>query len=129
MSGKIYREWFQKAEEDFQAAVILSRKRNPPLLNLVCFHSQQAAEKYFKAYLSLKKILFPKTHDLILLKNFCVKKDNAFELIADLAISLNPYSVEFRYPGERATRGDAKRALSAVKEIRHFMLGKIKATD
>lgn len=126
MSAKLSREWIQKAEEDYQAALLLSLKRKPPLFNLVCFHSQQSAEKYLKSYLAFQNIPFPKTHDLILLKNLCVSKDGEFELLSDLAASLNPYSVAFRYPGERAMRSDAKRALARAKQIREFIRNKIK---
>lgn len=126
MSLKLSQEWASKAEEDYQAAVLLSRRRKRPLLNSVCFHSQQSAEKYLKAYLSLKKSRFPKTHDLILRKNLSAKHEGNFELLADLVISLNPYSVEFRYPGEQATRRDAKRALLATGEIREFVRNKLK---
>lgn len=59
-------------------------KRRPPLFNLVCFHSQQSAEKYLKSYLALKKIHFPKTHDLILLKNLRASQDGDFEFCADV---------------------------------------------
>lgn len=126
MSVKLSREWAQKAEEDYQAALFLSHKRKPLFLNAICFHSQQAAEKYLKAYLALKGISFPKTHDLVLLKKFCMEKDADFEFISDLIISLNPYSVEFRYPGEQATRQDMKIALAAVKEIRELIKRKLK---
>ncbi|MBW1960508.1 MAG: HEPN domain-containing protein [Deltaproteobacteria bacterium] len=30
----------------------------------VCFHAQQCAEKYLKAFLTFKNIDFPKTHDI-----------------------------------------------------------------
>lgn len=126
MSLKLCREWAAKAEEDYQAAISLSRKRTPPLLNSVCFHSQQSAEKYLKAYPSLKKAVFQKTHDLTLLKNLCAKSESGFEFPADLVISLNPYVVEFRYPGERASRRDAKEALAAAKEIREFVRKKLR---
>lgn len=122
MIQKLYQEWLKKAEEDYQVALVLSRKIKPSFLNSVCFHSQQAAEKYLKAYLVLNKVRFPKTHDLILLKNFCRNCESEFELISDLIMALNPYSVEFRYPGEDATRKDTKRALIIVEEIRKFIL-------
>lgn len=125
MSSKLSKEWIQKAEEDYQAALLLSRKKKPLLLNAVCFHSQQSAEKYLKAFLALKAVPFPKTHDLIILKNLATKHTSDFELLTDLVVSLNPYSVEFRYPGEQATRKDAKIALAAIKEIRSFMRGKL----
>lgn len=61
------REWLKKAEEDFAGALHLSRRRKKPLPDLVCFHCQQAAEKFLKAFLkTIKKIavfmrdLFPR---------------------------------------------------------------------
>jgi HEPN domain-containing protein len=75
---------------------------------------------------ALAKVSFPKTHDLIILKNLCVKCDGGFEWISDLAISLNPYAVEFRYPGETASPKDARRAFLAAKEIREFVRTKLK---
>ena len=126
MSGKLSREWAFKAEEDYQAALLLSRRKKKPLSNSVCFHCQQSTEKYLKSFLVLKRSRFPKTHDLILLKNLCVKCEGDFEFLADLVVSLNPYSVEFRYPGEQASRRDARHALSAAKEIRDFVRRKIK---
>ena len=126
MSVKLSREWAAKAEEDFEAARLLARNKKKRFLNSICFHCQQSAEKYLKCYLALKGIRFTKTHDLILLKNLCVKKDGSFELISDLAISLNPYAVEFRYPGEHASQKDARHALTAALEIREFVKKKLK---
>ena len=74
---------------------------------------------------SRRRFPVPKTHDLILLKNLCVRREGDFELIADLAVSLNPYAVEFRYPGDQANRRDAVRALRTIKEIREFVLEKL----
>ncbi|OGW81273.1 MAG: hypothetical protein A3G33_06770 [Omnitrophica bacterium RIFCSPLOWO2_12_FULL_44_17] len=126
MSSEIAREWREKAEEDYCAAIILSQTKRKHLFSSICFHSQQSVEKYLKAYLSREKISFPKTHDLILLKNLCSDEDGDFELVSDLIISLNPYSVEFRYPGERAMRRDAMGAIKALKEIREFVRRKIR---
>ena len=125
MSLKLSREWMVKADEDFQAAMLLSKKKKPALNNSVCFHSQQCAEKYLKAFLSLRRIYFPKTHDLILLNNLCVKVSGDFELISDLVMLLNPYSIEFRYPGEQATKNDAKKTLQQISEIRDFVHKKL----
>ena len=54
-------QWVHKAEQDLKAAEILFR-RKPPLLYPSCFHSQQAGEKYLKAFLTHNQIDFPKTH-------------------------------------------------------------------
>lgn len=122
MNDSLFREWMKKANEDYDIAVLLSRKKSPRFFDAICFHSQQSGEKYLKAYLALNKILFPKTHDLILLQKLCLKCDGGFEFIVDLASNLNPYAVAFRYPGDQADQRDAKRALSAAKGIREFVL-------
>ena len=44
-------EWLAKAEEDYSVAKGLLRRRKVPA-DSVCFHSQQAAEKYLKAVLA-----------------------------------------------------------------------------
>jgi HEPN domain-containing protein len=47
---KLTAEWVAKAEEDFSVAAGLLRRRKIPA-DSVCFHSQQCAEKFFKAVL------------------------------------------------------------------------------
>ncbi len=60
-------EWIYKAEEDYFTAVTLARQRRKTAPDNLCFSAQQCAEKYLKALLVLRKIPFPKTHDLIIL--------------------------------------------------------------
>ena len=58
------RQWVEKAEHDLiNAEYTLTLEKNCPL-DTVCFHAQQCAEKYLKAFLVQKSISFPKTHDL-----------------------------------------------------------------
>lgn len=126
MSVSLFHEWMKKAEEDFQVAVLLSNGKKRSFYDAICFHCQQAGEKYLKAYLALKKIPFQKTHDLNILKNLCAKNEGDFELISDLAISLNAYAVAFRYPGDHAEKRDVIAAMAAVKGIRDFVINKTK---
>ena len=58
-------EWITKSEQDYQTAVVMARKRKVPVPDVVGFHCQQCIEKYLKALLVLKKLDFPKTHDLL----------------------------------------------------------------
>jgi len=44
-------EWVDKAEGDLITARREYRARKSPNYDAVCFHAQQAAEKYLKAYL------------------------------------------------------------------------------
>ncbi len=58
---KLVQEWIAKAEQDLKAAEALLLGE-PPLTYPSCFHSQQAAEKYIKAFLTWHQVEFPKTH-------------------------------------------------------------------
>ena len=104
----------------------MARRRKAPTPNAVSFHCQQGAEKYLKAYLVQHNVIFPKTHDLLELHRLCLSVDPAFSLIGDLLDLLNPYSVEFRYPGEETTLEEAKATVKAMKEVRRFVRGLLK---
>jgi len=120
-NSKEVKEWFQKAEDDFEGAVYLSRRRKKPLPDLVCFHSQQAAEKYLKAFLINQKTTFPKTHDLLFLLDLARKSRPDLELHRELFEYLNPYSIQSRYPGEEATQEEARIAIKTIKKIKRIM--------
>ncbi len=57
-------EWVARAEDDLNtAAHTLKLGRECPT-GTVCFHAQQCAEKYLKAYLVSRAVPFPKTHEI-----------------------------------------------------------------
>jgi HEPN domain-containing protein len=110
-------EWIAKAEADYEGAVSLRRRRKA-LPDLVCFHCQQCAEKYLKAFLQDNAIPFPKTHvleDLLRLATASFPKMS--NLVSSLMI-LEDYSVKFRYPGVTATISEATDAMKAVRFVR-----------
>ena len=111
--------WVQKAEEDYAAAVALSRKRTPPLPDVVCFHAQQCIEKYLKALLVHHRIYFPKTHDVLALCELARPIAPTLELSKPALAYLKPYAVMFRYPDERATATEAR---VAVRHLHHLRL-------
>lgn len=129
MSKAYLQEWIDKAEEDYEVAITLVRKRKRPTPDAVCFHCQQCAEKYLKAFLVQCKVIFPKIHDLLELQKLCLTVDPTFELIGDLLDCLNPYSVEFRYPGEQAMVEEAEVAVKAMKTVRRFVRDKIELVE
>ena len=55
---RLLEQWLRKAETDLQAAQALL-SHAPPLLYPSCFHAQQAAEKYLKAFLTWHQVEFP----------------------------------------------------------------------
>lgn len=118
-------DWIRKAEQDFEYARIGIRQRKAALYDGVCFHAQQCAEKYVKAFLVRHDIAFRKTHDLIELQRLCSQVDSAFKLITDPLKLLFVYAVDVRYPGMTATIEDAREAISAMKQVRKFVRARL----
>jgi HEPN domain-containing protein len=87
--------WVFFAENDMKLADFsLSDAR---LTGQVVFHSQQAIEKFFKAYLVEYEISFPKIHDLIKLYDF-IKSVKDWEIDEDMLLKINKIYSESRYP-------------------------------
>jgi HEPN domain-containing protein len=58
------RGWLAKAHKDLGAA-LHELTADPPFLEDIVFHAQQAAEKSMKAFLSWRGRPFRKTHNLV----------------------------------------------------------------
>src|SRR5437763_906456 len=96
-------EWVSKAEDDLHAATALASGPKP-VHDIVCFHCQQAAEKYLKALLQELGQTIPRTRDL----------DRLFLLLTTHRATLRPlrrgmrfltdFAAETRYPGRKATK-------------------------
>ncbi len=89
--------WLKRARRDLLAAEWQLRAAEP-FTDIVCFHAQQAAEKYVEAYVTFQKVALPRTHaveDLVLLAAEC---DADFKALVDDAAVLTPCVVERRYP-------------------------------
>lgn len=100
-------EWVDKPEGDLITARREYRARKSPNYDAVCFHAQQAAEKYLKAYLQERGDPIPHIHSLVELLALISKNDASFLLIqADLNV-MEGYAVQFRYPGLSANRVEA----------------------
>ncbi len=123
---EITRTWIAKAESDLLTAERLIGFEDPTT-DTICFHCQQSAEKYLKAYLAQHDFEFEKTHNLLYLLELVKKKDNDFEVIRDQLIVLNDYGVEVRYPGGwiKPFLEDTQEALQKAKEVKEFVSGKL----
>jgi HEPN domain-containing protein len=112
------REWIRCAEEDFDVAAALMRRRTRTAANSIGFHAQQCVEKYFKARLEEAGLNVPKTHDLVALLQLLLPVEPLWISFAPALRRLNNYAVKFRYPGHVATRTDAQVALKACRSVR-----------
>jgi len=120
-------EWIKKAEEDFQFAKI-NFEEEKEFFDQICFHFQQSAEKYLKAYIVAKNLEFRKIHELPTILDHCVKNDSSFEVLRDECEYLTEFYMETRYPTlweGKITKEHAKKALMAIEKIRNFVRGKI----
>lgn len=127
VSETIVREWLQKADEDYQHVLNHIEHENE-FFAPFCFHCQQAAEKYLKAFLVAKNKRIPKIHQLKALLDLCMEIDPLFEKIRYDAKLLEPYYIDTRYPVSWPTgfsKEDAKEALASAKNVRNFVLAKL----
>ncbi len=112
------KEWIKRAEHDFKDAIELSHRQESFSRKMVCFHCQQTAEKYLKAFLVLHETAFPRVHDLRRLLRLCIKFEPTLESYRDSFELLRPYSVHFEQPIDEA---EARLAVEAATNIRSVL--------
>jgi HEPN domain-containing protein len=119
------REWITMADVDIEAAMYLTGMRPQPM-GVICFHCQQSAEKYLKAFLLSRDELVPKIHDLAELNRRCFRHDSDFASIETQCIRLTSYAVETRYPYFLdLNEADVRMAIHDAGEIKRFVSQKI----
>ncbi|HET6453565.1 MAG TPA: HEPN domain-containing protein [Armatimonadota bacterium] len=119
----LVRGWVRKADSDLLA---LEASLTVGALDAACFHAQQAAEKYLKAYLVAKGIEFPLTHNLSKLLELCATVDPSFRSMESIAEPLTPYAVEMRYDSDFwPDVGVAEEAKAAAVTVKQFVLARI----
>ena len=118
-------EWVEKAESDFYSADVLLHAGEFPIPDSACFHCQQCAEKYLKAFLQERIVRFERTHNLTTLLDLCLPLDQGFENLRGELEKLENYSVAVRYPGARVSVEIAQEAFALAKKIREFVRTKL----
>ena len=108
-------ELLTPAERDYQAAVTLAHAENPQP-DAAGFHLQQAAEKSLKAWLVLKGIDYPRTHDLNPLLGLLEDQGESVEIFWSL-LELNPFAVQFRYELAGEVFTDFEQFAQLTKEL------------
>ena len=113
------RQWAAHGDEDMRVARhTLSLVEECPY-RLVAYHAQQCAEKYLKAYLVLRGVDFPYTHNIARLLELCSEKADWSGRLTD-AEELTPFAITARYPGEDepVTEAEAKQAVDISARVR-----------
>ena len=91
--------WLNQASVDMQAANLLLSSSDLNLAGVVCYHSQQAAEKALKGLLAAAELEIEKTHDLVRLLDLGANTGISVDLIMPTATLLTPFATQSRYPG------------------------------
>lgn len=97
------RAWLSKAGKDL-AAAHYELQADPPFSDDIVFHSQQAAEKSLKAFLSWHRVPFRHTHNLVELGEACSQIDPSLESLLRLAAPLTEYAWRFAIQAIPRTR-------------------------
>jgi len=108
-------KWLEQARKDLHAAELLQSAE--PSRSV--FHSQQAAEKCAKAFLSFHNVRFRRTHDLDELGEQCAAIAPGLAAVVAEIVDLTEYAVQFRYPGVLKDP-DSDEAARALGKARHF---------
>jgi HEPN domain-containing protein len=119
MITEYVKNWIKRADEDLGLIeIMLNEKSFFP--NPMCFHAQQAAEKYLKGFLAYHDLHTRKIHDLEVLIEDCEKIDKSFKRLNNDARFLNQFYVESRYPDDyvQFSQNDAKKAYEAAVRIK-----------
>ena len=120
MDKRLAREWFRFGDMDLSTAE-LKIEHHPQHYEIICYHCQQAVEKYLKGYLFACDVMPPKIHELDKLCVMCAQYDDSFEGIFDRCELLSQYAVQSRYPDE-IELNDAltQKALACAQQIKAF---------
>lgn len=118
--------WLRKADGDLKVAR-RELQAEDSVLEAVCFHLQQAVEKYIKAFLSKYSDKIKRTHNLEFLIEQCVHIDEEFKKYEEKFDQIAGCGVEVRYPDTFIVLDEE--VLNSVREIvehfREFVIGKI----
>ncbi|GHV93822.1 HEPN domain-containing protein [Spirochaetia bacterium] len=120
MDKELVAEWFKFADDDIDTVLLLKEMR-PQHYEIICYHCEQAAEKYLKGFLISKEQMPPKTHDLANLCNLCAEQLSDFSGILPQCSYLTQFGVQPRYPKElEITNANVDQAIKYALEIKNF---------
>ncbi len=127
MNNEYLQNWILKADKDLKVAEHeLDIDRENRVTEAICFHCQQAVEKYLKAYLIFRNVDFGKTHNIEYLLELCATYDKVFHTIE--VGNLSFYAVEVRYPDDFyiPTTKEAKESMKIARTVKNIVLDRIK---
>jgi HEPN domain-containing protein len=115
---KKHNEWFIMAKKDMRSANILFEHNADN--EIICFHCQQAIEKYIKGYILYIAGELQEGHNLVRLCKKVMVYDSSFsDFLKDVAFVITFY-IETRYPAEESlfvSIDDTKECIDIMNKI------------
>ncbi|MEW6214636.1 MAG: HEPN domain-containing protein [Nitrospirota bacterium] len=123
----VVRLWFKKADSDIKTIENNLNSEDPPT-DTICFHAQQAIEKYIKGALIYFGKPVTKTHDLVNLLTAISEHIAELDDFEDEFHEISRYGVEVRYPDlfYEPSLEEAKGAYEIALKVKEIVLSKIK---
>ena len=121
----IVSQWLIKADNDLKTAEH-GLTADEPITDTICFHCQQAVEKYLKMYLVNKGNDPFVTHNISMLVAKCAEYDDEFKVLQRYDF-LTSYAVSLRYPDDfyMPEAEEAREALAVALDVRSFVVARI----
>ncbi|WP_164522149.1 HEPN domain-containing protein [Halocella sp. SP3-1] len=122
----LVKEWIHKAGNDLGMAK-LALDNQVEYTDAICFHCQQAVEKYLKAYLIDQDIVFKRSHSISYLLDLMDDIENVSESLYQKAEILESYAVEIRYPDNwyEPTKEETAEAYNIAVEFKKYILDRV----
>ena len=111
-------EWLEVAEDDLKTAQLLLAHRGPP--RAICFHCQQAVEKFLKAFLQEQGVAPPHVHFLPQLLAEGEEYESSLNTLQQAIQQLNVYYIPLRYPpiSVTPTEQEAEEAVTLAEQVK-----------
>ncbi|MEM5861346.1 MAG: HEPN domain-containing protein [Candidatus Aenigmatarchaeota archaeon] len=122
------KKWLIKGLNDLKTAeILINLPKEEIVTDTLCFHCQQAVEKFLKAFLVASNVEFGRVHSIEYLIKLCEKIDKEFEFLYDITANLTDYAIDVRYPDEfyMPTIEEAKKAFESAKKVKDFIFKKL----
>ena len=115
--------WLAKAAQDLRRVEVLLAAE-PPDVEGALFHSQQAAEKALKGFLTWHDVPFRRVHELDVIGGQCAAEDHSLSDLMSRADSLSKYAWRFRYPGApyEPALEEGRAAFDLAREVMNAVL-------
>ena len=120
-----YHSWIEFAKNDLLVARELDIEKHF-VYRAVLTHSQQALEKYLKAFLLFRDESIQRTHDLLILCKRCEKFDDTFISFNEDLTWVSVQYLQSRYPDDfdDIEEEEANQALRIAMKFEEFILPK-----